>query len=561
MMRKIILGVFIFLSFAPIAHAEQNTDVILRQSITQAEADEFDIQIPENEPPGFKSLEVQISGIGKQSEFKTILFCKDLQGIIHWDNICADLTAVAAQTALETAVTRDDLPTYNPLSDSKQTTNTLIIAFAALSAVMGASALARKKREKPVADADDGAGYLAGVTSSGAVVSSAIVGRGDTSRFWNRPINQKIDRFVTNSGNQISGFSPLATRILADGNYQRSLIGPFSLLIYPVAIALGVVSSRSLNQQALPPSLMFILLMMTVGVIDAFAGILVSITFAFSVLVGGNLTSFDSVLTVLGVCLLAFSPTLLAGAFRPFRRDVWDFTSLWERGTDYLLASILTGWVVQQIVLGLPGLSGLQLPITIHARSIALWAAALVIIRFALEDISLRLFPQRLRNLEPKYRDRTTGQQIFTVIFKVATFSVVAAKYIGISPQLFLGVALFALPLLMGVFEDKFPKSAFVQKWMPTGIIELLVMTIGGYFLATLVADRYPSAGTYVLVSFVLLSIPGFLLKILALFGEEGPEDWKITQIGRVAYRFLGVAALAVLIYIVLSGLLISNKV
>jgi hypothetical protein len=301
--------------------------------------------------------------------------------------------------------------------------------------------------------------------------------------------------------------------------------------------------------------------MMAVGVIDAFAGILVSITFVLSVLIGGHLTSVDSVLTVAGVCLLAFSPALLAGAFRPFRRTVWDFTSLWERGTDYLLASILTGWVVQQIVLGLPGLSGLQLPITIHARSIALWAAALVIGRFALEDISLRLFPQRLKNLEPEYRERSIAQQLFALLFKVAIFAVIAGKFIGVSAELFLGITLFALPLVMGVFEDKFPKSAMVQKWMPTGIIEMLVMTLGGYFLAMLVQDRYPSARTYVLVSFVLLSIPGFILKILALFGEEGPEDWKITKIGKVAYRVLGVVALGLLIYIILSGLLVSNKV
>jgi hypothetical protein len=489
------------------------------------------------------------------------LFCKDLEGVIHWDNICPDLTAAAAQTALEAATTREDLPAYDPLSNPKQTTNTLIIAFVALTAIMGAGVVVNKILDKPTTDSGDRAGYLAGITGGTTAAVSSKLGRGDNSKLWNRPINQKIDRVVANSGYRISGFSPLATKILADGNYQRSLFGPFSLAIYPVAIALGFFASRSLHQEALPPSLAFILLMMVVGVIDAFAGVLLSTTFVLSVLIGGHLNSFNSLLTVIGVCLLAFSPTLLAGAFRPFRRHVWDFTSLWERGTDYLLASILTGWIVQQIVLGLPGLSGLQLPITVHSRTIALFAASLIVVRFALEDVSLVLFPQRLKSLEPEYRERTIAQQTFTLLFKVATFSVVATKFIGLSAQLFIGIALFALPLVMGIYEDKFPKSAKVQKWMPTGIIEMLVMTIGGYLLALLVQDRYPSARTYVLVSFVLLSIPGFVLKILALFGEEGPEDWKITKYGRIAYRVLGVVALGVLIYIILSGLLISNKV
>ena len=561
MIRKIVLGVFLFLVLAPVASAAQTPDQVLYQTITQSEAEELDIKIPTDATPGFKSLEVEISGMGKSSEFKKILFCKDFEGVIHWNNICPDLTAADAQTALEAATTRDQLPAYDPLANPKQTTNTLIIAFVALTALMGASAVVNKILDKPLVDTGDRAGYLAGVTGGAASISSTKSGRGDNSKLWNKPINERINTVVTNSGNRISGFSPLATKILADGNYQRSLFGPFSLAIYPVAIALGFFASRSLHQEALPPSLTFILLMMVVGVIDAFAGVLLSITFVLSVLIGGHLNSFNSLLTVVGVCLLAFSPTLLAGAFRPFRRAVWDFTSLWERATDYLLASILTGWIVQQIVLGLPGLSGLQLPITIHARTIALFAAALIIVRFALEDASLVLFPQRLKNLEPQYRERTITQQVFTLLIKVATFSVVAAKFIGLSAQLFIGIALFTLPLVMGIYEDKFPKSAKVQKWMPTGIIEMLVMTIGGYFLALLVQDRYPSARTYVLVSFVLLSIPGFLLKILALFGQEGPEDWKITKYGRIAYRVLGVIALGVLIYIILSGLLVSNKV
>lgn len=561
MIRKIILGIFIFLIFAPFANAEQGSDQLLYQTITQAEAEELDIQIPVDTTPGFKSLEVEISGMGKESEFKKILFCKNFDEVIHWDNICPDLSAADAQTALEAATSREDLPVYDPLSNPRQTTNTLIIAFVALTAIMGAGVAVNRILDKPVVDSKDHAGYLAGVSGGAALVTATTVGRGDNSNLWTKPINQKIDKVVTNSGNRISGFSPLATRILADGNYQRSLFGPFSLVIYPVAIALGFFASRSLHQEALPPSFAFIVLMMIVGVIDAFAGILLSITFVLSVLIGGHLNSADSVLTVAGVCLLAFSPTLLAGAFRPFRRSVWDFTSLWERGTDYLLASILTGWVVQQIVLGLPGLSGLQLPITIHARTIAFIAAGLIVVRFALEDISLRLFPQRLKNLEPEYRERSLAQQAFALLFKVIIFSVIAGKFIGLSVQLFIGIALFALPLIMGIYEDKFPKSVKVQKWMPTGIIEMLVMTIGGYFLAMLVQDRYPSARTYVLVSFVLLSIPGFFLKILALFGEEGAEDWKITQYGRIAYRFLGVIALGVLIYIILSGLLISNKV
>jgi hypothetical protein len=562
--QKIVLGLFIFLNFSTVANAAQNPDEVLFQTITQSEAQDLNIKIPTQTPPGYKSLEVQVSGMGKEAELKKILFCKEIDGVIHWDNICPELAAVHAQTALEVALTRNDLPTYDPLDHPKQTTNTAIIAFAALTAITGAGALATQILDKPntlSTSENESQGYLTGLSKGAALVATTQLGRGDKSRFWNKPINQKMDNLVAKSGNRISGFSPLATRILSDGNYQRSLIGPFSLLIYPFAIGLGIFSSMSLHQEALPPSLGLILAMMIVGILDAFAGLLASAAFALSVLIGGHFTNLDSVLTVAGVCLLAFSPALLAGAFRPFRRSVWDFTSLWERGTDYLVASVLTGWVVQQIVLGLPGLAGLQLPLTIHARTIAICASGLVILRFALEDISTRLFPLRLAALEPIYREISITQQVSASIFKIAVFTVVAGKFVGVSVELFIGVALFSLPLIMGIFEDKFPKSEKLEKWMPTGIIEMLVMTIIGYLLAIEVQSRYPNARTYVLVSFVILSLPGFVLKILGLFGKEGAKDWRITKFGKIAYRVFGVIALGVLIYIILSGLLISNKV
>lgn len=564
MIQKIILGTFIFLNFSTVANAAQNPDEILYQRITQSEAEELNIDIPAATPPGFKSLEVQVSGMGKDAEFKRILFCKDLNGVIHWNNICADLTAVAAQTALEAADTRSELPAYDPLTNPKQTTNTAIIAFAALTVVTGAGVLATQILDKPnpISTGDnESQGYLTGLSKGAALIATTQLGRGDKSKLWSKPINQKMDGLVTKTGNRISGFSPLATRILSDGNYQRSLIGPFSLLIYPFAIGLGIFSSLSLHQEALPPSLGLILSMMVVGILDAFAGLLASAAFAMSVLIGGHFTDLNSILTVTGVCLLAFSPALLAGAFRPFRRPVWDFTSLWERGTDYLVASVLTGWVVQQIVLGLPGLSGLQLPLTIHARTIAICASGLIVLRFALEDLSTKLFPHRLVTLEPEYRERSIAQQVFASVFKTLVFGVIAGKFIGISAELFIGVALFSLPLVMGIFEDRFPKSEKIERWMPTGIIEMLVMTICGYFLAIMVQSRYPSARTYVLVSFVILSLPGFVLKILALFGKEGVKDWRISKFGKITYRVFGVVALGVLIYIILSGLLISNNV
>jgi len=559
-MRKILISIFLALTFSPGAHAAESSDVTLFQTITQTEAQELNISIPDSTPVGYKSLEVQISGMQKVAEYKKILFCKEIDGVIHWNNICPQLEKLNAQTALAAATLRSDLPPYSPLSNPRRTTDTAIIAFAALTLMTGAGAAASRILGNPTLISAQ-PGYLAQLSRGGVFIASAAIGRGDKAEVWRSPISRQVDGFFVRTGRQVSGISPLATRIFSDGNYLRTFIGPFALAIYPIAGAVGWYATRAFHQQALPPTVFSILLMMLIGVMDALAGLVTSILFIAFVAASGNLNSISSMLTVSGVCLLAFSPALLAGAFRPIRRVVWNFSSLWERASDYLLAGVLTGWVVEQIVLGLPGLSGLQLPLTAHAREIAYWATGLILIRFAAEDIALRLFPRKLTVLEPHYKSRTRIQQLFSTIFKVALFAIIASRYIGISPELLLGSTLFAIPLVMGIFVDRFPKSASLQRWMPTGMIEMLFMTFVGYFLAVLVQDRYPSARTYVLFSFVILSIPGFVLKILALFGSDGAEDWKVTRVGVVAYRILGVMVFVSLIYIIFSGLLISNNV
>jgi len=563
-MKRILLLSFIAINFSTLAQAAEVPTSTLYSTITEADAKELNIQIPNSTSPGFKSIDVQITGMNQSTFTKSVLFCKDTYGVIHWDNICPDLTALITQKKLDASSTREELPPYNPLSNPKRTTDTAIIAFAALTLATGAGALSTKigtSEENSATQTSSQQGYLAQLSKGTALVAGTQLGRGDKANAWQRPATQRVDGFFTHSAVVISGFSPLITRIVSDGNYLRSLFGPFAIALYPISLALGFVATRANHQEALPPSLLIIISMMALGVIDALAGLLAGLSFALAILFAGNITSLNEALTVAGVSLLAFSPAILASAFRPLRRAVWDFTSLWERITDYALASILTGWVGEQIVLGLPGLSGLQLPLTVRASTVGFWAAGLIIPRFAGEDISLKFFPNRLAKLQPQYRERSIFQQILATAFKVGIFATIAGKFIGISAELAIGVLLFALPLIMGIFEDRFPKSAAVQKWMPTGIIEMLAMTIVGYFLARVVQNRYPSARTYVLLSFVILSIPGLILKLLTLFGKDGAKDWRVTKYGVKAYRILGVVVLGALIYIIFSGLLLSNNV
>ena len=497
---------------------------VLYQSITAQEALDLHLVIPSDTLPGYKILEIKVTGMGQESRLRRIAFCKDIDGEIHWNNLCQGLTKYQPQNILAAATRRDQLPTYNPLSEPKKTIGTAVVAFAALTVVTAAGGLVNSTPSSPNTSNNNQQGYLAQVSRGGAMLVGIEAGRGEKRR--RRKRSSRLSTFIIKWGERISGPSPLATRILSDGNYLRAGIGNFSLLLYPISAIVGWLATRNLHQQALPPSLLYIFVMMAIGVADALAGVIAATSFAISIIATGHITNLNEVLTVVGVALLAFSPALIAGAFRPLRRVTSDFSSAWERATDYLLASILTGWVIQQIVQGLPGLAGLQLPITVHARVIALVAAGFIVIRFAGEDLALYLYPMRLNSLEPNYLGRNPSQQLLATIFKVTVFGVIAGKFIGINFELFIGIALFALPLILGIFESKFPKSKSIQKWMPTGIIEMLTMTLVGFLLTLAIQARYPSARTYVLMSFLLLSLPGLILKLLILFGEEGAKDW-----------------------------------
>jgi hypothetical protein len=256
------------------------------------------------------------------------------------------------------------------------------------------------------------------------------------------------------------------------------------------------------------------------------------------------------------VSLIGISPILLASEFRPLRRQVSGFNSFWERASDYVLASLLTGWLVEKMVEGLPGLSGLALPIATHGREIGAWAAVFVLARFAGEDLASYLYPSRLTLLAPHFKDRSHFQEFATIMVKVGLFALVAGQFIGINPQLWIGTAMFGLPLALEQIEDRFPKNRFVARWMPKGAIEIILMTSLGTVFAIYLQSHIHDARTFVITGFVLLGIPGLILSSINFFGEEadflGP--WKESKRGSLIYRMGGVTVLVGLVYVVFNG-------
>lgn len=566
MTRRLLLLLIFFMNFGIFSAYSADNGQILLEKITQQQAENFDIAIPPDTNPGFHSITVEVADANLVVEQKTFEFCKNLAGEIHWDNICPDLITVARPVPLKVAVPAQGLAKYDPLTEPEKTSHTIVVAFAALTVL--AAGGARNIATSMAATSTDRAptnsnttqtsqqGFLAQLSKGSLLLAGAQLGRGDQSRSWRAPFTSKLDGAFTSWANRVSGISPLFARVVADANYLRAMIGSISILTVPIAMLLGFAASASVHHQALPPTIPLLIAAIFLGILDAFAGAVALLTFVVTVALAGNISSLDQVLTLIGVSLIGISPILLAGEFRPLRRHVNGMDSFWERASDYVLASILTGWVVEKMVEGLPGLSGLALPVATHGREIGAWAAVFVLGRFAGEDLATYFYPSRLTQLTPYYKERSHLQEFATIVVKIGLFAIVAGQFIGVNPQLWIGTAMFGLPLVLEKIEDRFPKNGFIARWMPKGAIEIILLTSVGTILAIYLQSHIHDARTFVISGFVLLGIPGLILSLTNLFGEETNsfDFWKKSKPGTVFYRIGGVIVLGGLVYVVFDG-------
>ena len=545
-------NLFFFLSAAQATQQPQT----IYQGITTTEETKLDLLIPKNLDPGYKSITVTVTDKNQVSELKTLDFCKTLDGTINWNNICPDVTVMVSQQALSAIHIRSKLPKYNPRSDPKKTTDIVITSLAALTVATSTKSLASKVIAQ---NSTKHEGYLSGLSKGGLLLSVVLLGPGDRLR-EKRVKSSKSGSRLTTFSSRLSATSPLLSRIFVDGNYLRATLQNFALFNYPLALALGFFAAKSVGFQAMPPSIAYMVAILALGIFDSLSGLAVVLSFSALALGTGHVGSLSSFLTLVGLGLVGFSPILLASVFRPLRRTTTDFNSYWERITDYLLASVLTGWVVKQIVLGLAGLSGLQLPITAYAHSLGVIAGVLIAVRYGLEDLVSYLYPARMQAIEPTYQDQSKKQSGLRIVMQIFVFLLVAEPFFGNTAALWIGLSFFGIPLILSIFESRFPKSSFVSRWIPKGIIEMLTMTTVGYLIAR-VLNWYPQGATgYLLTAFVLLGIPGFILKVLPLFAGEPSDAWKESRSGKWVYRIGGVIALVFLGYIISTGLLLSNN-
>jgi hypothetical protein len=552
MMKKFLLLALIFLNLTVLpADAVEKKVVIDR--LTQSEAEDLDIEIPDEVPPGFHSITIEVYDDNGTVSEKEIEFCKDEEGVVQWDNNCPNLKLDEEPAAVDpepVKAIKAGLQPYDPLGDPETTKGLHLAGFAAL------AALTSIKRNEKQSEEEQDQESLQSVSSGALKLLKNEPGKGDLSKSWDNRYTDESDFIFVSLAHRFNRFSPLMTRTIQDGNTVRSMIGSWAALLMPIGLILGIVAVVNTGGESLPPVWTIVALIMAVAIFDAFAGFIAGFVFFLAALLSGNITNRPELLTTIGVMVLFFAPALLASSFRPFRRLVRNQDDLWERITDYALGTLLTFWVITKMVAAMNGLARLELPITNYGTELAVIAAGLLLIRVALEDIAVEHYPMRLRALHVEIRKPSQNQKIRSLAFKIFVFFIMAAPFVGSTLNLVLGTLLFAIPQITSLsLEDNLPKK---KLYLPKGVFKTVVMIFVMALASNMIEGAFSSPEAFLKWSFVVMALPGFFLHYLDAITDAPESDWKTTEKGRKIYRIGGVI-IFILMVLVVKGVDIAS--
>ena len=328
--------------------------------------------------------------------------------------------------------------------------------------------------------------------------AAAAVALGDRSRTWGWPGTRAVDRLSSSLPVRLAARSPLFARVAADGTYLRATLGSASVLVLVAGAVLGVLAIQDTGGDALPPAAALTIAIAVLGVLDAAAGLFAVMIFFGGVLLLGGLDSNDDARTLVGLSVMWFVVPVLAGAARPLRRPpTRGLAQSWDRAADFVIASLIGAWAVKNIMEALPGLAGLQLPIADYADRAALAVLVALVLRMTFETITSHLYPKRLMDAEASDLPEPSAlQRLGACLLRATIFVYFAVVVVGPSWQLWVGTALFAIPQVLSIFEDRLPHWPALSRALPKGLVETVVMLLVVTVLGALLIDAHGDSRT-----------------------------------------------------------------
>ena len=328
-----------------------------------------------------------------------------------------------------------------------------------------------------------------------------------------------------------------------------SLVGLLPLL----GLLLGTLAVVDVHGQAITPEFWLVAAVIAVGALNALAGAAAVVAFTVGLVALGGLSSFGGVRMLMGLCLIAFGPALVAAGTRPLRRSPQERASVWERLTDFVVIPLVAGFLVQGTVRALPGLAELDLPIAADAGTLALVAIAAMLVRMGLEELAARGYPNRLNQIQfAELPEPSLLQRVAAIAVRTLIFAFVSEAFIGVVWQLWVGVALSMLTQVLMLLAPSMPNSPRLFQLVPVGVprfLLVLLVSLGLATLATLLVGQGPDSSRW---AFVFLLLPGLLLAAMGMFGRApapGDTRWYLRPNLRLWYRIGGVVLVAISVW------------
>jgi hypothetical protein len=348
------------------------------------------------------------------------------------------------------------------------------------------------------------------------------------SRLGRRPATRWVDRFSKYFPRRAAAVSPVVGRLIVDGDYLRASLGSAWILLCLAAVGFGAFASASTGWYAVPPSLGIFLTILGLSIFDAMLGMLAGASFFVGATVAGHLTSANELRLSFGLVLIWFAIPLAAASLRPLRRTIrLDVDSVWERVADFVVGGLFAAWAAMKMIEALSGLAGVELPIAKDVNLVALAVLGFIGLRIATETFVAHAFAHRMEIVHHEGSLDSGRVQIgASLVVQIALFIFVAIAFLGSNWALYVGAAVFFAPLAAWLFADSIPKSPWVTKWKPTGLVMWTIVIVAGILLSRLLDGVVSSSHLVEDIGFVVLPIPVLIFWTLELFEvNEGGEE------------------------------------
>ncbi len=352
----------------------------------------------------------------------------------------------------------------------------------------------------------------------------------------------RLDRTMCDKARAWSYLSPALGRSLDDGSYLRALGGVFWALLPLAGGVLGVAAALDTNSVAMLPALGVFAALLVIGTLDAFAGLVAVATYGFTLLVGGGLTSPDSLRGLLGIAAPMFLVGLVASAMRPYRRETGDHP-VWNRTVDLVLIALTGAWAAGTMYSAIPHLSGYDVEWSDRVGTVELIALVTLVVRYGLENFARLVVADRLRAIEnEELPEPGEGQEFVSKVVRTVVFVFVAHVFVGGNLWLASGAAMFIVPKILEPLAGRLPNLPTLYGFLPRGLLRIVMMLFVMLWWGSLVVGAVES--NEIQWAFVLMSIPGIVLGVADWFAREGRE-WPSTVLSRALGTVVLVLGLA----------------